>query len=186
MQVLSSLKQNKTRLKAINADIANQFLKNVLSDEEADCIISAIQDNINELNNLVDTIEAGKRLNKLQPPKKKTPEYLVKRIQQGIEDAGCVTSEDFEDFRREFRTVIKAELKKIGADNLELLKRTHYYMSGFFTYKGQAYYINLSDVRYSKEDTILIRTAKDYKDYTGGTNNFIKLKTDMFKEYFHV
>lgn len=186
MRTLNALEKIKSKLNEINVDIANQFIGNHLTDEDADYLKSAIQSNINQLKHMEDIIETGKRLNQTKAPKNKTPEYLVKRIKNGIEDAGCVISEDFEKFRREFRTIIKTELKKIGANNLELSKKTHYFISGFFTYKEQAYYISLSDVRYSQDDYILIRTAKDYKDYTGGMNDYLKLKTDMFKSYFNV
>lgn len=188
MRVLNALEKVNSKLNQINVDIANKFLDNSFTDEDADYLKSAIQSNINQLKHMIDIVESGKRLYQNSPKvsKKKTPEYLIKRIKDGIEDQGCVTSEDFEIFKREFRSIFKAELKKVGAENLELSKKTHYFISGFFTYKEQAYYISLSDVRYFKDDYILIRTAKDYKDYTGGMNDYLKLKTDMFKNYFNV
>ena len=58
----------------------------------------------------------------------------------------------------------------------------HFYFSGFIkTIHDQVFYISISDVRYFKEGKILIRTAKDFKDYTGGSNNYISYINDDFE-----
>ena len=38
--------------------------------------------------------------------------------------------------------------------------------------------LEISDVRHFPEDKVLIRTAKDYKDYTGGGNTYAQLEND--------
>ena len=49
-----------------------------------------------------------------------------------------------------------------------------YYFSGFFTAdNGQIYYFSCDDVRHFGYERLMFRTAKDYKDYTGGTNQFV-------------
>lgn len=101
---------------------------------------------------------------------------IVRRhLYAGIVDNGCYTSEDFKKFSREFKSMINEEIKKVGGTDYQQSKGTHYYISGFFKVGEQPYYISLSDVRYENPNRIdlLIRTAKDYKDYTGGTNHFI-------------
>jgi len=58
----------------------------------------------------------------------------------------------------------------------------HFYFSGFIkTIHDQVFYISISDVRYFKEGNILIRTAKDFKDYTGGSNSYISYLSDDFE-----
>ena len=93
---------------------------------------------------------------------------------KGIEDTGCYTSADFKKFAREFKSMINEQLQYIGG--VEYKQNVgHYYISGFFKVHEQPYYVNLSDVRYCNPYNIslLIRTAKDYKDFTGGTNHYI-------------
>lgn len=55
------------------------------------------------------------------------------------------------------------------AENIKLHKG-YYYCSGFFTVDGQCYYITTGDTRMNLG--VMYRTAKDYKDYTGGINEW--------------
>lgn len=105
----------------------------------------------------------------------------LQHLKRGIIDTGCYTSDDFKKFVRTFRSEFKKEVAKIGGENVEI-KGGHYYLYGFFTLNNQPYYIGISDVRHWEITDILIRTAKDYKDYTGGRNHYIKIKKDMFKD----
>ena len=104
---------------------------------------------------------------------------------KGIEDTGCYASEDFKKFSREFKSMVLEQLKQING--VEYKQNTgHYYISGFFKVDEQPYYISISDVRYSYPQNVnlLIRTAKDYKDYTGGSNhyiNFMDMEDNIFK-----
>ena len=105
----------------------------------------------------------------------------IQHLKRGIIDEGCYTSDDFKKFVRTFRSEFKKEVAKIDGENVEI-NGGHYYLYGFFTLNNQPYYISISDVRHWEITDILIRTAKNYKDYTGGTNRYIKLKKDMFKD----
>lgn len=112
-----------------------------------------------------------------------TSKHIIKRLTQGIIDEGCYQSDDFKNFCREFRSFIKRELKKVGGTDYQQ-SNGHYYITGFFTLNNQVYYISLSDIRdgFNIYDVdLLIRTAKDYKDFTGGKNNYIPIKDDLFK-----
>lgn len=82
-------------------------------------------------------------------------------------------------FKSMFRSALVSELKKINAVNI-VFSYGHYYISGFFTVNAQPYYFSISDVRHFNNDKLLYRTAKDYKDYTGGCNHYAKMETDMF------
>ena len=63
----------------------------------------------------------------------------------------------------------------------------HFYISGFFELENkessnkQIYYFSIEDLRFNS--TFLIRTAKDFKDYTGGNNCYLLLKDfEQFKQ----
>ena len=77
-------------------------------------------------------------------------------------------------FHRLFKREFTAYLKECGAREIQFSKPNHFDATGFFTINDQPYYFSLSDLRWSK-DTLLIRTAKDYRDYHGGTNQFVRL-----------
>jgi hypothetical protein len=98
-------------------------------------------------------------------------------------DSGTVNSQQFHDFFDLFKRSFTRELKSIGATKIELSKG-HFYISGFFSVNEQAYYFSIDDVRhcfYRDYPKMLVRTAKDYKDYTGGSNNYFKIEPGMSK-----
>ncbi len=73
-------------------------------------------------------------------------------------------------FKKEFTEF----LKKKGATDIEFGNPNHFDINGFFRKSKQLYYFSISDLRWSKE-TMLIRTAKHKKDYTGGSNCYCRL-----------
>ncbi len=92
--------------------------------------------------------------------------------------SGCTIGQDFKRFSRLFRNWLKKQLKSKG---LQIVNFTtgHYFVSGFVTNGQQYVYFSVSDVRYFPEgwlDDILVRTAKNEKDYTGGSNNSCSLE----------
>lgn len=89
-------------------------------------------------------------------------------------------TQQFTDFYTKFCSSIKRELKKIKATDIQLSKG-HFYISGFFKVGEQCFYISLSDVR-GNDTNLLIRTAKHYKDYTGGGNYYVSIDTGMAKK----
>jgi hypothetical protein len=60
----------------------------------------------------------------------------------------------------------------------------YYYFSGFATKDDQIIYFSIPDIRHSNPShaDFLIRTAKDYKDFTGGGNNFCLLDSETIQE----
>lgn len=106
----------------------------------------------------------------------------LQHLRDGIEDWGGITSPDFKKFASTFKRELKKELKVINATDI-VFNIGHYYISGFFTVGEQAYYFSISDVRYFPEEKMLVRTAKHYKDFTGGANNYIKIGVGMFKNF---
>lgn len=103
---------------------------------------------------------------------------VLKRLKKGIVDEGCYTSKDFKNFARVFKNRFGKEIAKVGGTNHEQYTG-HYYLSGFFDVNEQSYYYSISDVRYFNVDNILLRTAKNHKDYTGGSNHYVKLNENM-------
>ncbi len=73
-------------------------------------------------------------------------------------------------FKKEFSTLLKPYIQKI-----EVSEPNHFDVSGFFEMKdGRVFYFNIGDLRWDK-DSMLIRSAKGFKDYTGGRNNGIRV-----------
>ena len=74
-------------------------------------------------------------------------------------------------FAKGFRKYLQREFKATDID----FSRGHFYMSGFFTVDGQTWYFNSGDLRWNK--SFMIRTAKNNKDYTGGSNIYVGIDT---------
>jgi hypothetical protein len=110
-------------------------------------------------------------------------------LEQGFESS-CGLTPEFAQFFRTFKSEFTRELQTIGATDI-VFSRGHFYVSGFFTVSGQAYYFSISDVRGSeyRMPQLMYRTAKHYKDYTGGQNRWVDiapLMADKMCWYFKV
>ncbi len=96
---------------------------------------------------------------------------------------GSDLGEDFKAFFRKEKKRLSAILKDKGCTNIEL-DYGFYYFSGFFTApSGQVYYLSCSDVRHFGYDKLLIRTAKHYKDFTGGSNQYCGVDKDSLTNF---
>jgi hypothetical protein len=103
---------------------------------------------------------------------------------QGIEkwlghsfESSSQTTEEFLTFYNEIKSYVK---KLIGNDYKLIIGKGHFCFSGFLQNKAtdKWVYFSASDVRYSRDgwyNCLLIRTATGDKDYTGGSNQNIKL-----------
>ena len=87
---------------------------------------------------------------------------------------------EFTAFARMFRAHI---LKEARINGLELVNFSsgHFYCSGFLKniLTGRFSYFSISDVRYFQDswvDDVLLRTANNEKDYTGGNNRSINVQ----------
>lgn len=90
-------------------------------------------------------------------------------------ESSCGKTQQYLAFHRTFKREFTKLLQSLGAAEVQVWKPNHFDASGFFrTPNGQAWYFSLSDLRWSKEN-LLVRTAKDYRDFTGGTNQFATL-----------
>lgn len=97
--------------------------------------------------------------------------------------SGSDLGADFKAFFRKEKKRISKILTDRGCINIEMAYG-FYYFSGFFTApSGQIYYFSSSDVRHFGYDKLLIRTAKHYKDWTGGMNQFCNVDDDSLKNF---
>lgn len=89
-----------------------------------------------------------------------------------IEDFGGIISPDFKSFARKWKNFLKVVCE---SNRWELAKFNvgHYYCSWFIKNGEKYIYCSFGDVRYFSKDwynSILFRTAKHDRDYTGGRN----------------
>lgn len=90
--------------------------------------------------------------------------------------SGSITGEDFNKFSSLFRKYIAGSLPA-GA-KLDKFKKGHYDLFGFIELNDKFIYFSISDVRFFQNEwstNILIRTAKNNTDYTGGSNCYTSL-----------
>lgn len=94
---------------------------------------------------------------------------------RAIDDDGAYISESFKTFAKEFYSSLK---RRFAVTRFNI---GHYDVSGFLRHNGKVIYYSYSvprgelPVNTRAKDAmngILIRTAKDEKDYTGGINHF--------------
>ena len=82
-------------------------------------------------------------------------------------------------FKREFTAVLKPFIKEV-----DIHKPNHFDITGFFKLNDdRIFYFSVGDLRWNKE-SVMIRTAKDFKDYSGGSNNEINLDKDFIANLF--
>jgi len=86
--------------------------------------------------------------------------------------SGSDLGQDFKDFFRKEKARLSAIFKEKGCTDFQM-NYGFYYFYGFFTSpSGQAYYFSCSDIRHFDYNQLLIRTAKNYTDWTGGPNQW--------------
>ena len=80
-----------------------------------------------------------------------------------------------------FCKVFRKQFKKLLADNFDLKgidgwnSNAHFSQSGFFELNnGSIFYFSIEDLRWSP--TFMIIRAKDFKDYTGGSNDYLNVE----------
>jgi hypothetical protein len=92
------------------------------------------------------------------------------------------TTPEWTRFANQFKRDIIVEINHIGG-KLTQFNEGHFYVSGFFrTPNDLCYYFSTSDLRGEQDPQLLIRTAKDEKDYRGGQNNMVAWTHGMFSK----
>ena len=110
----------------------------------------------------------------------KVKSFLNTWLDRDIEDWGSTTSQEYKDFQRSYRNVLKEIGKNIGFE-LHSFSKNHYDFSAVMKSNttNQFYYISISDVRYFKNEwanNILYRTMEHDHDWTGGSNRYSSLE----------
>lgn len=97
--------------------------------------------------------------------------------------SGSDLGQDFKEFFRKEKNRLSKILKEKGCTKIEM-NYGFYYFSGFFTApSGQVYYFSCSDIRHWGYERLLIRTAKDYKDFSGGSNQYVDIKKEALMNF---
>ena len=92
-------------------------------------------------------------------------------------DEGAYCSNDFKTFARKFKNYLKRTLPA----NFEIVDHYcgHYYLCGFVKNGNNYAYYSWTWNRYSPvrpSQSILVRTAKNERDFTGGFNQYTELE----------
>lgn len=134
------------------------------------------QEKIKSIGLTIDSLKQERE--KLEQNKEESKEH------KGIEtwlnyrfESSSELTEEFSAFARDYKKYL---LKQIKNDfDLVGWSRGHFFLSGFLKSKknNRYVYFSTSDVRHFSDNwynNILIRTAENEKDYTGGSNNFCR------------
>jgi hypothetical protein len=96
---------------------------------------------------------------------------------------GCYTGEDYKSFQNKYINYLRSICKENGWKFVSA-SRNHYCFSAFIKNNdGNFIYLSISDVRFFQNEWfnhVLIRTAKNEKDYTGGSNKYYSLPVLQF------
>lgn len=89
--------------------------------------------------------------------------------------SGSQTGQDYLNFQKDARTDLRKMVKEEGL-KLYSFNKNHYCFSCVISDEEEKkfIYVSQSDVRPNLTNSILIRTMKGPKDWTGGHNNFCK------------
>jgi hypothetical protein len=97
-------------------------------------------------------------------------EKSIKLINEKFESSSNKTPQYLK-AHKTFKNEFKKMMNPI-CNNIEISKPNHFDITGFFELKNnKIYYFSIGDLRWSGE-IMLFRTAKDFKDYSGGINQY--------------
>ena len=149
---------------------------------EQEKLMQEISEKKRELNNLEERYDANVETEKVKVLKAKSTGLTKSLYLLGFDFESCSgRSPQYLEFHRVFKRELKEVLKPYTQE-ISIHKPNHFDISGFFKLNnGEIYYFSVSDLRWNK-DMMLIRTAKDFKDYTGGSNDYLKLGEEFIKK----
>ena len=78
------------------------------------------------------------------------------------------------------KSIVKKALSQAGYESIKI-SNGYYYFSGFAFKGGNIIYFSIPDVSYNSDVKLMIRTAKDYRDFTGGSNNFCQMDIESIQ-----
>jgi len=144
-------------------------------------LLSKISEKERELNNLRDDYGKILQSEKKEVLKSNSEDFKKSLYLLGFEfESSSQTTEQYKEFHRVFRNELKKVLKPYIKE-LDYSKTNHFDISEFIKLNDdRIFYFSISDLRWSK-DSLLIRTAENFKDYSGGSNDYVKID-ENFKE----
>lgn len=96
---------------------------------------------------------------------------------------GVYTGDDYKTFQTKYINYLRSICKENGWQLVRAL-RNHYNFSAFIKGNENHFiYLSIFDVRFNRNDwynRVLIRTAKNENDYTGGSNKYYSLPVLQF------
>jgi hypothetical protein len=96
-------------------------------------------------------------------------------------ESSSTKTPQFKAFANSFKTEFKKELSRVGAKNFEF-HVNHFDITGFFEINDKLFYFSLGDIRgshYKSSESLMYRTAKHRKDWTGGSNQWVTIEEGM-------
>lgn len=181
--MLEKLDTVRLDLEILNADLSTSVLDSKVSDEDTQWIESSLNSIISRAEDIRSTLRTIREKNGKEEKKKDITTYIANKMSNWTENCGGEEGSEWKEFCRDFKKMMKKELKKVDA-TLEVIMFNHYCLSGFFKFRGQIYYFNMSDIRSIASPNLTVRTAENTEDFHGGTNTFVSIAPDMFLHYF--
>ena len=100
----------------------------------------------------------------------------IAMVRAGLESSSGETAE-FRKFFTTFKKEFTKELESCGAHDIQFSKG-HFYISGFYTIGTKPWYFSTLDLR-DTQLRLYFRKVDNYKDYTGGQNQWREVKEGM-------
>ena len=105
-------------------------------------------------------------------------ERLVRDFGTHEFSSGSTAGKDYRSFQTKYKNMLKEIIGQIGGELIKFNKN-HYCFSAFVKRGSRYAYLSVSDVRFfpnAWKRNILVRTAKNEKDFSGGSNNYTSLE----------
>jgi len=105
------------------------------------------------------------------------PKNIMAKWDNYLFESSSSKTPEFKAFASDFKKEIKRQATIYGLA-LSSFNIGHFYVSGFLQVRDNFVYFSCSDVRYFPNDwknNLLYRTARDIKDFTGGSNHCCSL-----------
>lgn len=110
-------------------------------------------------------------------------DFIKKWNMKPLADTGTYVSKEFNAFQNAFKREMDKIAQNVGGTLVRFIKG-HYDVCGFIERNGKYVYFDYSSSLCGNRSTphlkdrmaMYVRTAKDAKDYRGGTNNFVSFE----------
>ena len=89
-------------------------------------------------------------------------------------------TEQYKAAKRLFRSRMK---RLFPEDEIIIGSCPHFEFTGFIKRSGRYVYFSTGDLRWKLMNSMLVRTAKHDKDWTGGSNNFVQYNDDFDEKF---